>query len=167
MATTDTLVVFTPHSNEPPAASFATIDTRNSVPVLDFDDTADESAVFGGVLPDSYAGGGLTVTLVWMATSATTGGVSWDVSVEAHADDAFDIDADGFAAANNSGSATTASATGEQQYTDITFTDGADMDSLVANQSFRLKVTRDANGTTATDDMVGDAELMRVVIKET
>ena len=167
MASTDTLVTFTPLNNEPPAATFATFDTRNSVPVLDFDDTTDESAVFGGFLPDSYAGGGLTVTLVWMATSATTGGVSWDVSVEAHADDAFDIDADGFAAANNSGSATTASATGEQQYTDITFTDGADMDSLVANQSFRLKVTRDANGTTATDDMAGDAELLRVIIKET
>ena len=167
MATTDTLVTFTPHSNEPPAASFATLDTRNSVPVLDFDDTADESAVFGGVLPDNYAGGGLTITLVWMATSATTGGVSWDVSIEAHPDDTFDIDADGFAAANNSGSATTASATGEQQYTNITFTDGADMDSLAAGESFRLKVTRDADGTTATDDMVGDAELLRVIIKET
>src|SRR3990167_802874 len=167
MATTNYLAVFTPQDNQPPAATFATFDTRNSVPVLDFDDTADESAVFGGVLPAHNAGGGLTVTLVWMATSATSGGVSWDVSVEAHADDAFDIDADGFAAANNSGSATTASATGEQQYTDITFTDGADMDSLAAGESFRLKVTRDANGTTATDDMVGDAELLRVIIKET
>lgn len=167
MATTNIMAVFTPLSNEPPASAFATLDTRNSVPVLDFDDTTDESAVFGGVLPNNYAGGGLTVTLVWMATSATSGGVSWDVSIEAHPDDTFDIDSDGFAAANNSGSATTASATGEQQYTDITFTDGADMDSLAAGQSFRLKVTRDADGTTATDDLSGDAELLRVIVKET
>ena len=161
------MAVFTALSNEPPASNFATIDTRNSVPVLDFDAATDESAVFGGVLPNNYAGGGLTVTLVWMATSATTGGVSWDVSIERHQDDAFDIDADGFAAANNSGSATTASASGEQQYTDVTFTDGADMDSLAAGESFRIKITRDADGTTATDDMTGDAELLRVVMKET
>lgn len=167
MASADTLVVFTPLHNEPPASSYATLDTRNSVPVLDFDDTTDESAVFGGVLPSTYDGGGLTVILVWMATSATTGGVSWDVAIEAHPDDTFDIDSDGFAAANNSGSATTASATGEQQYTTITFTDGADMDSLAAGESFRLKVTRDANGTTATDNMSGDAELLRVIVKET
>lgn len=167
MASGDVLAVLKPQDNEPPAASYATLDTRNSVAVLDFDDTVDESAVLGGVLSANYAGGGLTVTLVWMATTATTGGVSWDVSIEAHPDDAFDIDADGFAAANNSGSATTASATGEQQYTNVTFTDGADMDSLAAGESFRIKVTRDANGTTATDDMVGDAELLRVIVKET
>ncbi len=167
MATTNFMAVFSPLSNEPPSANFATLDTRNSVPVLDFDDTTDESAVFGGVLPNNYAGGGLTVTLVWMATSATSGGVSWDVSIERHEDDAFDLDADGFATANNSGSATTASATGEQQYTSIAFTSGAQMDSLAAGESFRIKVTRDANGTTATDDMAGDAELLRVVIKET
>ena len=167
MASGNFLAVFSPLSNEAPSAAFATLDTRNAVPVLDFDDTTDESAVFGGVLPANYSGGGLTVTLVWMATSATTGGVSWDVAIEAHPDDAFDIDTDGFAAANNSGSATTASATGEQQYTNVTFTDGADMDSLAAGESFRIKITRDADGTTATDDMAGDAELLRVVIKET
>lgn len=167
MASGDTLAVFTPQDNQPPSSSYATFDTRNSVPVLDFDDTTDESAVFGGVLPSTYDGGGLTVILVWMATSATSGGVSWDASIEAHPDDTFDIDSDGFAAANNSGSATTASASGEQQYTTITFTDGADMDSLAAGESFRIKITRDANGTSATDDMSGDAELLRVLIKET
>ena len=167
MASGDLMAVFKPQDNETPAATFATLDTRNGVAVLDFDDTNDENAFFGGVLPSNYDGGGLTVTLVWMATSATTGGVSWDAAIEAHPDDAFDIDADGFAAANNSGSATTASAAGEQQYTAITFTDGADMDSLAASQSFRLKITRDANATTATDDLTGDAELLRVIVTET
>lgn len=167
MASGNTLCVFTPLANEPPASAFATFDLRNSVPVLDFDDSTDESAVFGGVLPANYAGGGLTVTLVWMATSATSGGVSWDVAIEAHPDDAFDIDSDGFATAKNSGSATTASAAGEQQYTSISFSNGAEMDSLAAGESFRLKVTRDANATTATDDMSGDAQLLRIIVKET
>lgn len=164
MATTNFMAVFTPLNNEPPAASYATVDTRNSVVVLDFDAAADESAVFGGVLPNNYAGGGLTVTLVWMATSATSGDVVWNVSIEAHPDDAFDIDADGYAAAN-AATGTTASASGEQQYTDVTFTDGADMDSLAAGESFRIKVTRDADA--AGDTMTGDAELLRVIIKET
>lgn len=164
MASGNTLCVFTPLANEPPASAFATFDLRNSVPVLDFDDATDESAVFGGVLPANYAGGGLTVTLVWMATSATSGDVVWNVDIEAHPDDAFDIDADGFVGAN-AATGTTASATGEQQYTAITFTDGADMDSLAATESFRLKVTRDANN--GSDTMSGDAELLRVIVKET
>lgn len=164
MATTNFMAVFTPLNNEPPASNFATLDTRNSVPVLDFDAGTDESAVFGGVLPNNYAGGGLTVTLVWMATSATTGDVVWNADIERHQDDAFDIDSDGFAGAN-SATGTTASASGEQQYTDITFTDGADMDSLGAGESFRLKITRDADN--GSDNMAGDAELLRVIVKET
>lgn len=164
MATGNFMAVFTPLSNEPPAANFATFDTRNSVPVLDFDADADESAVFGGVLPNNYAGGGLTVTLVWMATSATTGDVVWNVAIERHEDDAFDIDSDGFAAAQ-AATGTTASATGEQQYTDVTFTNGAQMDSLAAGESFRIKVTRDADNVA--DTMTGDAELLRVIVKET
>lgn len=166
MATTNYMAVFKPQDNEAPASAFATIDTRNAVFVLDFDADTDESAVFGGVLPSNYSGGGLTVTLVWMATTATTGDVRWDVQIEAHADDAFDIDADGFAAAQ-SATATTASASAEQQYTDITFTDGAAMDSLAAGQSYRLKVTRDANNGSSLDTMTGDAELLRVIVKET
>jgi len=167
MASGNTLITFTPLNNEPPASAFATFDTRNSIPVLDFDDTTDESAVFGGVLPANYAGGGLTVTLVWAATSATSGTVSWDVSIESNTDDADDLDTDSFASANNSGAVTAPSATGEFAYDNVTFTDGADMDSLAAGESFRLKVTRDADGTTATDNMAGDAELLRVIVKET
>lgn len=163
MASGNTLAIFTPLQNEPPTSAFATFDTRNAVPVLDFDDGTDESAVFGGVLPSNYAGGGLTVTLVWMATSATTGDVVWNADFERHADDAFDIDSDGFAGAQ-AATGTTASATGEQQYTAITFTDGAQMDSLAATESFRLKITRDANN--GSDNMSGDAELLRVIVKE-
>lgn len=164
MASTDFLAVFKPQDNEPPASNYATLDTRNGVPVLDFDATTDESAVFGGVLPNNYDGGGLTITLVWMATSATSGDTIWLAGIERHQDDAFDIDTDGFSA-ENTATGTAPNVSGEQQYTDITFTDGADMDSLAAGESFRIKISRDADH--GSDNMTGDAELMRVIIKET
>lgn len=134
--------------------------------VLDFDDTTDESIDFGGLIPRNYASGGFTVTVGWMATSATTGTISLDVSFMSVTDDADDLDTKAFAAANNANS-TTASASGEVKYQTITFTDGADSDSVAAGEYFRLRVTRDANGTTSTDNMTGDMELVFVEIKET
>lgn len=167
MASGDTLAVFTALNNEPPASAFATLDTRNAIPVLDFDASTDEEAVFGGFLPDNYAGGGLTVTLVWMASTATSGNVVWQAAIERWEDDAVDLDSDSFAAFNNGGQDLAPSASGEVSYDDVTFTDGADMDSLAKNEAFRLKVRRDADSTDATDDMAGDAELPRVIVKET
>jgi hypothetical protein len=164
MASGDTLLVLTPLANEPPAASFATFDTRNGHPVLDFDAAADESAVFTAILPRRYAGGGLTVRLHWAATSATTGAARWEVAFEALSGQ--DTDADGFATAQSGG--TTCSGTnGNEVVTSIAFTDGAQMDSVAAGGAFRLKVSRDANGTTGTDDMTGDAELLAIEIQET
>src|SRR3990167_4186198 len=75
-------LVFTAAANTPPTASFATPDTRNNHPVLDFDGTADESAVFGAVLPTTYASGGLSVDIYWTATSATSGDCVWLAGIE-------------------------------------------------------------------------------------
>lgn len=166
MASGDTLAVFTALDNMPPVSNYATLDTRNGYAVLDFDDTTDESAVFCGFMPRNYAGGGITVTVGWMATSATTGAISLDVALMSVTDDADDLDTKSFAAANNA-NPTTASASGEVDYATVTFTDGADMDSVAAGELFYLKVTRDANGTTSTDDMAGDMELVFVEVKET
>lgn len=166
MASGDTLCIFNALHGEPPAANFATLDTRNAVPVLDLDATTDESIVFGAFMPRNYAGGGLTLTIGWMASSATTGTISLDAAFMSVTDDADDLDTKAFAAANNA-NPTTASATGEVDYVTIAFTDGADMDSVAAGEYFRLQITRDANGTTSTDDMVGDMELVFVEIKET
>ena len=166
MASGDTLVVFTALHGEPPASNYATLDTRNAVPVLDFDDTTDESIVFSAFMPRHYDGGGFTVTVGWMATSATSGTISLDVSWMSVSDDADDLDSKSFAAANNA-NPTAASASGEVDYATVTFTDGADSDSVAAGEYFRLKVTRDADGTTSTDDMAGDMELVFVEIRET
>lgn len=163
MPANDTLIVFTAANGVPPSSDLATIDTRNNHIVLDFDDTTSESIFFEGVLPNQYRGGGLEVIIAWMASTAVTGDVVWQASIERHEDDAVDLDSDSFAAANEATGAT-ASASGEVQYTTITFNDGADMDSLAAGESFRLKIARDPDD--GSDDMVGDAELLRVEIRE-
>jgi hypothetical protein len=180
MASGDTLCVFTPHANEPPATNFATIDLRNGHMVLDFDGGTAESALFGGILPRNYAGGGITVTLLWMGGSAAllrdaiaggdiitplaTGNVKWNAAFERHQVATDDLDTDSFATAQTVTSAAPAT-DGSVQSASIPFTNGAQIDSLAVGESFRLKVTRDA--ADAGDTMTGDAELLRVELRET
>ncbi len=164
MASGNSLIQFSPLANEPPTSNFATLDTRNSHPCLDFDAGTDESAIFTGVLPRHYSGGGITVSLRWAASSATSGNVVWNTAIERIDDEGLDIDADSFATANAATAAAPATS-GMAQYTDVAHTSGAQMDSLAAGESFRLKVTRDADN--GSDTMTGDAELLGVEIRET
>ena len=163
MASGDTLLIFTPLHNEPPSSNPATLDLRNSHPVLDFDAGTNEDAVFSAVMPRSYAGGGLTVYIHYAMSSAVSGDVDWDVSLERIGDQQQDIDSDGFAAVNSVDNTTVPGTSGLVDIVNVTFTDGADMDSVAVGEGFRMKVTRDAASDTAT----GDAELCFVEIKET
>jgi len=164
MASGDTLLILTPHSNEPPAANYATLDTRNQHPVLDFDATTNESAVFSAIMPRNYAGTtGVTVYLHYSMSSAEADTIDWDVAFELIGDQDLDIDGDSFAAVNSVDNTAVPGTTGLVDIVNVTFTDGADMDSVTVGDSFRLKVTRDA----ASDDAAGDAELVFVEIKET
>ena len=164
MASSETLVSINALNNEPPTSAFATLDTRVGIPILDFDAATAEDAEFGLFMPRHYDGGGLTVTIGWMASTATSGNVKWNLAMKSVSDDADDLDTKAYAAANTV-TATTASASGEVDYADITFTDGSDMDSIAAGEYFRMKLTRDA--ADAADTMSGDAELVFIRIKET
>lgn len=161
MASGDTLAVFLPTDGQPPASNFATLDTRNSVAVADFDAATDESLVFCGVLPRNYAGGGITISIHWAASSATSGDCYWQSAVERAN---TDLDSDSFATAN-SGSGTANGTSGILTTTTIAHTSGAQMDSLAAGEPFRIKINRDADN--GSDNMTGDAELFAVEIKET
>lgn len=163
MASGDTLSVFTPYQNEPPSASYATLDLRNGHPCLDFDGSADEEAVFTGVMPDHYAGGGVTVKLHVAFTSATSGTANIEVSFERMT--GLDIDADSFATMTD-GSATPNGTSGIETIVSINFANGAAMDSVVAADLFRIKMRRDADGTNGTDDVTTDMELLGVEIVE-
>jgi len=156
-------LIFTPQCNEPPASNFATLDTRNNHPVLDFDDTTNESAIFSGILSSGYTGSGLTVYLHYAMTSAEVNTVDWDVAFERIGDQQIDIDGDSFAAVNSIDNTTVPGTAGLVDIVSVTFTDGADMDSIAAGEGFRIKIARDA----ASDDATGDAELLLVEIKET
>jgi hypothetical protein len=164
MASGNTLVIFTPLGNEPPAATYATLDTRNAHPTLDFDDMTDETAQWTATLPRNYSGGGLTLTLIWAASSATTGNIIWDAQFERLEDEGTNTAADSFAAVQ-SVTAAAPGTNGALQYSTIAFTAGSQMDSVVAGEAFRLRVTRDANN--GSDTMVGDAELFAVEMRET
>ena len=175
MASGDTLCVFFAEDNAPPDADYATYDAiltasadepDQILGVLDFDPGAtNEFAIFTGFMPRHYAGTtGVTVTLIW-SSDATSGVCRWEVAFKSVTDDADDIDSKQFAAAN-AVNATTASAAGEADYAAITFTDGADMDSVAAGEFFCLQVNRDsADGADTLNS--NDAELWCIEIKET
>lgn len=152
-----TYTVFTPDDNQPPATAFATLDTRNSILVLDFDDATDESAVFVSVIPEAASlGSGLKIRLHWMATTATSGNCVWDVSLERMT---TDLDTDSFAAIASA----TAAANGTSGILTITEITLTTIDSVTAGDGYRLKVTRDANN--GSDTMSGDAELVVVEVR--
>lgn len=156
-----------------PGSNPATPDVRvggstpaESFSVWDFDATADEMLDFQGTL-EGYDGGGITVKLRWGASSATSNNCVWQAAFRRIADDAEDIDSSHSYSYNGSGAVTAPSASGELSYDTITFTDGADMDSLADGEEFILRIRRDADDTSATDNMTGDAELVSVIITET
>jgi len=164
MPSGDTLLIFTPLSNEPPTSVYAQLDQRNGHTVLDFDQSTDEYAFFGAVLPRNYSGGGITVSIYWMASGVASNNVVWNAAIERHQNDVTDLDSDSFATAQ---AATDAAPTvdGEHTVTELAFTNGSQMDSLAAGESFRLSIARDANN--GSDTMAADAELLRVEIRET
>jgi len=164
MASGDTLLIFHPYNNEPTATVYATLDTRNQHPCLDFDASTNESAVFSSVMPQHYAGTtGVTVYLHYAMSSAVADTVDWDVAFELIGDQDLDIDGDSFAAVNSVDDTTVPDTAGLVDIVSVAFTDGADMDSVAVGDSFRLKVTRDA----VSDDAAGDAELYKVELRET
>jgi hypothetical protein len=162
MASGATLYLFTPFQNEPPASNPATLNLRNAHPVLEFDDTTQESAIFSAVLPRSYAGGGITVYVHWAAKTATSGTVGWEIAFERIGDSQQDLDADGFASVQTVTAVTVPATSGHVDISSIVFTDGAQIDAIAVGEAFRLLVRRDV----ANDSATGDAQLLAVELKE-
>lgn len=174
MASGNTLLILSAASATPPASTGAELTLlaggatpSENIILANFDATTVEYLDWPNlVLPAHYSGGGLTVTVRWIAASATTGGVVWGAAIRRDPDDAEDWDTTAHSYDfNDSGTCTAPSAVGETSYDDITFTSGADMDSLAASEGFCLRLRRTTGA--AGDDMTGDARLWTVVIKET
>lgn len=160
MASGNTLLVFSSEDGAPPSSAFAGWTRRNNHIVAAFDAGTDESLDFRGVLPQHYAGGGLTIYVHWIAASATSGNCVWNAAMERLS---TDMDSDSFATAQ----AATGAANGTSGIitkTSITMSSGANMDNLAAGDAFRLRITRDADN--GSDTMTGDAQLVCVEVRE-
>jgi hypothetical protein len=157
---TKTYAYLTPLDNQPPSTAFATLDTRNSIAVLDFDDGAtNESSIYVAVLPEAAdVSSGLKVRIHWMATSATSGTCRWGTQFADLSDQ--DIDSYSFDTATEAGTATNGTS-GNVTVTEITATA---IDSITAGKPYAIKVYRDSSDTT-NDTMTGDAELIAVEVR--
>jgi hypothetical protein len=151
---TKTYAVLTPMDSQPPSANYATLDTRNSITVLDFDDSTEEAAFWVRVLPEAASlGSGLKVTVWFMATSATSGNVRWGVKLENM--NATDEDTDSFDTAAEAHAAVSGTS-GILSSVTITITT---IDSLTAQKPYRIWIYRDVSDTT-NDTVTGDAEFV-------
>lgn len=162
MASGDTLLIFTPLNNEPDDDNPATIDLRNRHPVLDFDGSSNEWAVFSAVMPRNYSGNGVTVYIHY-AVDGTSGDIDWDAQFERIGDQQQDIDDNDFAAAKSVDNTTVPATSGLVDIVSIAFSDGAEMDNIAAGEGFRLRIGRDAANDTNNDD----AQLLFAELKET
>lgn len=173
MASGDSLLYATPHQSDSPATLAPTPDVLaggstpdETIPVLDFDAAAIEYVDFRFTLPEHYAGTtGITLRIVWGADTATTAEVVWSAALRRIGDDVEPLTTSHTYDYNNSAAVTAPSALGETSQDNITFTDGADMDSVDVGDDFILRIRRFA--TDAGDDMAGDALLHSIYITET
>jgi hypothetical protein len=170
MASGDTLFVIKPQQMNQLSTSQAAYSVltggstpAEKVPVLLFVDNADKYADFYGVMPNTYGGGGLTCIVIW-SSLGTSGNCLWNIAFRAMEDDAEDIDS-AHTYTYNQVAAATPSAAGEVGYDSITFTDGADMDTVNSGDFFIMRVWRD--GDNASDTVGNSCYLWAIEVRET
>jgi hypothetical protein len=148
------LSYFTPLDNIPPAVGFATLDTRNSIPILNFDAALNESGIFQGIIPTgSNLISGIKVNVEWIASTAIAGNVVWGARFE---NATHDLDSDSFDIFTT-GLSTTNGTAGIISTLSLNCTA---IDSLTQGDSFRLNIIR--SGSHASDTLAGDAQLLYV-----
>jgi hypothetical protein len=168
MASGDTLLILRAGDGTPPAtlSGGLTSIAGTSTPaerftVVGFDDTTVEHWDYHLVMPQHYGGGGLTLRFL-TGGAAASGNYVLSAAFRRIEDDTDDLDTTAHTYAYNDTSAITApSVIGEVGYDSLTFTDGADMDSVAAGDAFVLRVR--VNGGT----IVGDTYLYRLEVRET
>ena len=164
MASGNTLLAFGPADAIPAATNYPQFVSRNVHLVLAYDASTSETAYFEGVMPQNYSDTtGVTIYIGHAAQSATSGTIGWLLAFERIGDRTHDIDSDSFASDQTLTAVTVSGTAGEVDIVSLAITKGANMDSVVAGEGFRLKVARD----TANDTATGDAQLLWVEIRET
>lgn len=140
-------------------------DTRGGVVAAwNFDGAATEKLYFTVIIPRSYAGGGVTVDIFWMALTATSNNAVFDVSFVRLNTNNQDLDAVTFAAAQQCAAVAANAASGKLSKSTVNIADGAAMDSAAAGDFVVVRIQRlpaDAGDTITTD-----VQLVAVEIRE-
>jgi len=157
-----TRFVGTPLSAEFPASNFPQLLLSNRRPVLAFDATTSETAYWTFVAPQGLTGT-ITAVISYAMASATTGGVAFDVALEAiSSGDATDTDATASFDTVNAGNDSAVPGTaGYMEQLTITL---ANADSVAAADLVRVSVARDV--ADAADTATGDCYVLAVEIRD-
>lgn len=157
-----TRAVLTPLSAEFPSSNYPQLTLSNRRPVLAFDTTTSETCYWTFVVPQGWTGT-LTAVISYAMASATSGGVAFDMALEAiTTGDATDTDATtSFATVNTGTDAGVPATAGYMEQISITLTNS---DSAAAADLLRVSLARAvSNGT---DTAAGDAYVFAVEIRD-
>lgn len=164
MASGDTLLIFSAFMNAASAENYATLDTRNLHPVLDFDASASEVALFSSVMPQSYSGGGYKVFVHSAFTSAVAGSAVLQVYFE-RSGSTSNMATTEFGP-NASMAVNVPAGAGSTVVSSVTIANGTSANFVGAGEAFRMKIARDNGIDGGVDNATGDLELRFVEIRE-
>ena len=137
---------------------------KKPLAVAAFDPATDEHLAFIGVMPAEYLSGG-AVNIYWMANATTSTTCRWGARIGAVTPSDADTPLEHAAAAAST--AAGSNITAEARRLNKTTITLANLDSLAGGDLFWLIVYRDADGTSGTDDLAVDAELIAVELSYT
>jgi hypothetical protein len=144
-----------------PTTKFALIDGGDNNWRLLFDADANEFATWEFIVDDDYGGGTLYADIYFTMVSAVANEVVWDVNIMAVTPgDAQDVGTDSYDTINT----VTETVPGTAGYLDKSTVTLTNKDSLAAGDYVRLRLKRGAGK--AADDATGDAEFLRMVVRE-
>ena len=157
-----TRAVLLPEAAHYPAANFPALLLSNRRPVLAFDAATSETAYWTFVAPQGITGA-WTAVISYAMASATTGGVAFDVALEAiSSGDALDTDATtSFDSVNTGTDSAVPGTAGYMEQISITLTNA---DGVAAADLVRVSVARDV--ADAADTATGDCYVFAVEIRD-
>ena len=157
-----TRAVLLPFAAETPSSNYPQLTLSNRRPVLAYDASTSETAYWTMVAPQGVTGS-WTAVISYAAATATSGGVAFDVAVEAlTGGDAVDTDAmSSFDSVNGGSDAAVPATAGHPGQFSITL---ANVDSVAAGDLMRISVTRDV--ADSADTATGDVYVFSIEIRD-
>lgn len=162
VASGDTLSILVPFDLEPPSTLSCLLGSTNNHPVLVYESTTGLFGIFTTIMPQNYSNTTGVTVYIESNCASTTGTVGWLLSMER-------MDVTNAPGTDSFGAVTTVTATSANATANLpiiqsaAITKGTNMDSVVAGDTFRLKVGRDV----ANDTAVNPAQIFSIEIRET